>query len=86
MWLALKFTSPFSFNISTNKNNLFIWKSLPKIAAVERLEATVTYLEREGCTPEYSLSPFLDPGHLLFSYVFEDNQQLREKMFVGAEV
>lgn len=67
------------------KNIVFVWKSLPKTGAdSEHFEPNTTYLEREGCTPEFSLSLFLDPGHLLFSCIFEDNQQLREKMGVHA--
>lgn len=31
MGLVLKFTASFSFAISTNKNNLFIWRSLPRM-------------------------------------------------------
>lgn len=78
MGLVLKFTTSFSFSIYTNKRNLFIWKSLPKIGAYsEHREPNMT--EVEECTSEYSL-PLL-----LFNYILRTISNLEKKCMVGQD-
>lgn len=78
MGLVLKFTTSFSFSISTNKKNLFIRKSLPKIGAYsEHCEPNMT--EVEECTPEYSLSL------LLFNYILRTISNLEKKCVVSQD-
>lgn len=78
--LVLKFTTSFSVSISTNKKNFF-WKSLAKTGACsEHCETNMT--EGEECTPRYRLSPFLDPGRLLFNYILRTISNLESAWWV----
>lgn len=82
--LVLKFTTSFSFRISTNKKNLFIWNSMPKIGGHSE-HCEIDMAEEEECTPEYRLSPFLHTGHLLFNYILRTISNLERKCMVGLD-
>lgn len=69
------------------KNIVFVWKSLPKTGAdSEHFEPNTTYLEREGCTPEFILYSWILGISSLAAYLRTISNSERKWVFTQETV